>query len=208
MKTVLISITFLVLAAGQAASQVTLEQAGASIEQFRAAQADVPAIPVPARAGFDAAADPELDTEKAALMQRLALNHGSKFGGSCYNAVWFDVLVAAGFPNDLNVPGTSAYQFAEYAKNNPEWLKAYKMKIVPTPDSIEEMPAGSVVVYDPGQKDPYGSAHRTHGHIEVIADKGGTRYGCSDACADIGGMGPLFADSASKEHVTVLIPVK
>jgi len=150
----------------------------------------------------------ELDTERAELMAKLALKHGPEFGGQCYNAVWTDVLLKAGFPNDNDVPGTSAYQFAEHAKNNPAWLKAYGMKIIPTPDTLEELPVGSVVVYDPGQEDPYGRAHKVHGHIEVIADRDGVRYGCSDACADITGTGAFLAKPAAKEHVTVLVAIK
>lgn len=174
---------------------------------------DLPAAR-PARSDFrdsvgQAAADQEIDTEKAALMARLALKRvGYQFGGQCYNVVWYDILVAAGFPDDPAVPGTSAYMFAEYAKANPAWLKSFKLKIIPTPDSFEAMPAGSIVVYDKGQQDAYGYAHARHGHIEVIADRDGVRYGCSDACADIGGAGGFLASPEAKERVTVFVPVK
>ena len=150
----------------------------------------------------------DVDAEKAELMAKLALKHlGRPFGGRCYEAVWYDVLVKAGFPDDNNVPSASAYLFAEHAKNNPEWLKNYKLKIIPTPDTLEELPNGSVIVYGPGQEDPYGRAHKVHGHIEIIAVKDGARYGCSDACANIEGAGAFLAKPAAKENVTVLVPI-
>jgi hypothetical protein len=207
----------LLFAAGAAGAQVTLEQAQTSFAGLKAAQADTFAAPAPVRDEAAAlqvsmrnlGADPDMDLEKAALMQRLALDHGTHFGGHCYNAVWYDVLVKAGFDDGGRIPGTHAYEFAKYAKENRDWfLNVFKMKIVPTPDSIEEMPAGSVVVYDRGQADPYGAASSESGHIEVIADKDGVRYGCSDACAAIGGLGPFLSDAGAKEHVTVFIPVK
>lgn len=161
---------------------------------------DAPARP----AGND-----DIDAEKAGLMAKLALRHlGRDFGGRCYQAVWYDVLVEAGFPDDNNVPAGSAYKFAEYAKENPAWLKDFKLKIIPTPDTMEALPLGSIIVYDPGQEDPYGRAHPVHGHIEIIADKDGARYGCSDACADIGDTGAFLAKPAAKEHVTVLVAIK
>jgi hypothetical protein len=183
-----------------------------SSKDFSYSEASLPeATPIPADLRDSVSAtrgDSEIDTEKAELMAKLALKHGPDFGGQCYNAVWFDVLLKAGFPNDGDVPGTSAYQFAEYAKNNPAWLKAYGMKIIPTPDTLEELPVGSVVVYDPKQEDPYGRAHSAHGHIEVIADRDGARFGCSDACADITGTGAFLAKPEAKEHVTVFMPIK
>lgn len=220
MKTIAIAAAVLAFSASAAFSQVTLEQALFSIAGLRTGSEDIPAVPapsaaVPAQAAPAAlktsAIDPEMDTEKAALMQEFALEkiNITKGGGGCYAGVWHDVLVRAGFDDGGLIPGTHAFQFAQYAKNNKDWfLNVFRMKMIPTPDSIDEMPAGSVVVYDQGQKDPYGNASADSGHIEVIADRGGVRYGCSDFCADIGGMGPLFADAESKEHVTVFIPVK
>ena len=114
----------------------------------------------------------------------------------------------AGFPNDTAAPGTSAYKFAEYAKKNPAWLRNFGLKINPTPETLEGLPSGSVVVYDPGQEDPYGKAHAVHGHIEVIAQKDGASYGCSDACANISGYGAFLAKPAAKQHVTVFVPIK
>lgn len=150
----------------------------------------------------------DVDADKAELMAKLALKHlGRPFGGRCYEAVWYDVLVKAGFPDDNNVPSASAYLFAEHAKKNPAWLKNYKLKIIPTPDTLEELPNGSVIVYGPGQEDPYGRAHKVHGHIEIIAVKDGARYGCSDACANLEGTGAFLAKPAAKEHVTVLVPI-
>ncbi|MDD5209857.1 MAG: hypothetical protein PHV36_10755 [Elusimicrobiales bacterium] len=167
------------------------------------------AKPYPADLRDSLADSGDIDTEKAGLLARLSLKHlGRNFGGRCYQAVWYDVLIEAGFPDDNNVPAGSAYKFAEYAKENPAWLKDFKLKIIPTPDTMEAMPAGSIVVYDPGQEDPYGRAHPVHGHIEVIADKDGARYGCSDACADIGDTGAFLAKPAAKEHVTVFVPIK
>lgn len=150
----------------------------------------------------------DVDAEKAELMAKLALKHlGRPFGGRCYEAVWYDVLLKAGFPNDNSVPSASAYLFAEHAKNNPAWLKAYKLKIIPTPDTLEELPNGSIIVYGPGQENPYGRAHKVHGHIEIIAVKDGARYGCSDACANIKGTGAFLAKPAAKDNVTVLVPI-
>lgn len=220
MKTLTIAAAVLAFSAGTAFSQVTLELAQLSEAGLQSGSEIVPAVPAPSAAERDTAApvlagnaaiDPEMDTAKAALLQELALERIdiTRGGGACYAAVWHKVLVRAGFNDNGLIPGTHAYQFAEYAKNNRDWfLNVFKMKILPTPDSIEEIPAGSVVVYDQGQKDPYGNASPDSGHIEVIADQGGVRYGCSDFCANIGGMGPLFADAQSKEHVTVFIPVK
>lgn len=219
MKTMTLAAAVLAFSAGTAFSQVTLEQAQLSLAQLRTSM-DVPAVPAPSGTGLGQEAvsslknstiDPELDTAKAALLQQLALEkiNITKGGGGCYGAVWHDVLVKAGFDDGGLIPGTHAFQFAKYAKENRDWfLNVFKMKMIPTPDSIEEIPAGSVVVYDRGQKDPYGTASPDSGHIEVMADSGGVRYGCSDFCADISGMGPLFADADSKEHVTVFIPVK
>jgi len=150
----------------------------------------------------------DVDADKAEFMAKLALKHlGRPFGGRCYEAVWYDVLVKAGFPDDNNVPSASAYLFAEHAKSNPAWLKSYKLKIIPTPETLEGLPNGSVIVYGPGQEDPYGRAHKVHGHIEIIAVKDGARYGCSDACANIEGTGAFLAKPAAKEHVTVLVPI-
>lgn len=214
MKTLTIITALLALAAGTAFSQATLEQAQGSIAALKAASLDNSEIPAPIRDRIaapekNAAADPDMDTARMELMQQLAIKHGPDSGGHCYNGVWKDVMVPAGFDDGGLIPGTHAYQFAEYAKAHRDWfLNVFKMKMIPTPDSIDEMPAGSVVVYDQGQRDPYGHASAESGHIEVMVDYGGKRYGCSDFCAEIGGMGPMFADAASKEHVTVFVPVK
>ncbi len=214
MKT-LIAIFFLTLPSAQAAHAQTafaglLAAAPGLYSRDLASLNDPVPQALPSRAEAGAAAlDAEMDTERAALMAKLALRRlGHDFGGQCYNYVWYKVLVAAGFPDDPEVPGTSAYQFADYAKANPGWLKNFKLKIIPTPDSIEAMPAGSVVVYDKGQQDPYGYANAYHGHIEVIADLDGVRYGCSDACADIGGTGGFLTRPGAKERVTVFVPIK
>ena len=198
----------------QAKSSYTDLQAyapGIHLEDLKAAP--MPAEPYPAdlrdsMAGKSADFS-EIDTEKAELMAKLALRHqGRNFGGKCYQAVWYDVLMKAGFRNDANAPGTSAYQFAEYAKKNPEWLKNFGLKIIPTPETLEGLPSGSIVVYDPGQEDPYGKANAYHGHIEIIAEKNGTLYGCSDACANLAGTGAFLAKAAAKQHVTVFVPIK
>jgi hypothetical protein len=216
MKTMTIAAAVLALSAVSAGAQVSLEQARLFAPRLSATSIEVPEVSAPARAvSFGeksaVAVDPDMDTAKAARMQELALEKISikKGGGGCYGAVWHDVLVQAGFDDGGLIPGTHAYEFAKHAKENPEWfLNVFRMKRIPTPDSIDEMPAGSVVVYDRGQRDPYGRASGESGHIEVIADRDGVRYGCSDFCADIGGMGPMFADEYSKEHVSVFIPVK
>lgn len=180
-------------------------------EDLAAFNAEVPA-PYPADLRDSLAGksidNSDVDADKAGLMAKLALKHlGLPFGGRCYEAVWYDVLVKAGFPDDNNVPSASAYLFAEHAKKNPAWLKAYKLKIIPTPDTLEELPNGSIIVYGPGQENPYGRAHKVHGHIEVIAVKDGARYGCSDACANLEGTGAFLAKPAAKDHVTVLVPI-
>ncbi|MCX5785367.1 MAG: hypothetical protein NTX59_06735 [Elusimicrobia bacterium] len=221
MQTLIKAIFTAMISAGAAHAQTALPQLqfftqGLSVQEFSRSQDYIP-ISIPSPAGFNAsvgaavkaAADGEIDTDKAALLAELALKHPlNDFHGRCYQAVWYDVLVKAGFPDDPDVPGTSAFQFAKYAKDNPEWLKGFKLKIIPTPDSFEAMSAGSIVVYDPRQQDAYGHANADHGHIEVIADRDGVRYGCSDACADIGGSGDFLAQPEAKEHVTVFVPVK
>lgn len=216
MKTLTIAAAAIALSAVSAVAQVSLGQSGLFSPRLSVASVEVPEVSAPARASVFAeksfvAVDPDMDAAKAARLQELALKkiHITEGGGGCYGAVWHDVLVKAGFDDGGLIPGTHAYQFAKHAKENPEWfLNVFKMKLIPTPDSIDEMPAGSVVVYDRGQRDPYGRASGDSGHIEVIADRDGVRYGCSDFCADIGGMGPMFADDYSKEHVSVFIPVK
>lgn len=174
------------------------------------------AAPVPANrlpggleSGFkDAAAMADLDAEKAARLAAIAaerLDYGLK--GKCYAWVWKD-LMAAGFPYEASVPDPSAFQFAVWAKEDAARARAFGVKIIPTPDSYEELPAGAILVYGPGRQFAYGTANDVHGHIEIVTDVGGTRYGCSDGCWELGGRGDFLKTPEGKAGVTVLIPVR
>lgn len=147
------------------------------------------------------------DAQKAGRLAAVAaerLGYGLK--GKCYNWVWKD-LMAAGFPYESSVPDPSAYQFADWARADEGRAAAFGVKIIPTPDSYEEMPLGSIVVYAPDQQFAYGTANSEHGHIEIITDQNGVRYGCSDGCWEVGGRGDFLKTEKAKKDVTVLIPV-
>ncbi|MCM2267614.1 MAG: hypothetical protein NDI60_07570 [Elusimicrobiales bacterium] len=147
------------------------------------------------------------DAEKARRLAAAAaerLGYGLK--GKCYNWVWKH-LMAAGFPYEASVPDPSAYQFADWARQDEARAARFGLKIIPTPDSFEEIPLGSIVVYAPQQQHAYGTAHPEHGHIEIITDQGGVRYGCSDGCWEVGGRGGFLETAGAKRGVTVLIPI-
>lgn len=91
-------------------------------------------------------------------------------------------LAAAGrsIPEQLysTTYGASAYQFANWARNNPNDLARLGFKEVKL-GSDERPPKGSVIVWARGQ---CGFSAR-HGHIEVVVDDGGRA--CSDFCGTI-----------------------
>ncbi len=154
----------------------------------------------------------DFDRKKAAQLAALAIEKENVgLNGKCYNGVWKD-LMAAGFTEDAEtpaIPSGSAFEFAVWAKKYPARLENFKLKIVPTPDSYEEIPLGSIVVYAPGFVHANGPASSAHGHIEIItANAGGTLYGCSDGCWTVGGHGNILATQEAKEQVAVLVPVK
>ena len=159
----------------------------------------------PAKAGgIKESYDPELGKKLAAAAE--AGNIGV-FKGKCYAFVahHMDAAGILGF-NDWAAmgiePGFSdhAADFAVWAAANQEKMRReMKLAILPTPENKEEVPLGSILVYDRG----YCDFSPKSGHIEVLTapDKA-----CSDGCEGLDQK--CFADPAIREHVHVIIPVK
>lgn len=100
----------------------------------------------------------------------------------CYSYVKDHLAAATGrsVPQDLysTTYGASAYQFTNWARNNPNDLASLGFKEV-TLGKDERPPKGSVIVWARGQC----GYSAKHGHIEVVVDDGGRA--CSDFCGKI-----------------------
>ena len=183
-----------------------------SLASFKTAAVAVPeAAPAalkeeaPAKAaGVKESYDPELGKKLAAAAE--AGNIGT-FRGQCYAFVahHMDAAGILGF-NDWAAMGIEpdfsdhAADFAVWAANNQEKMRReMKLAILPTPENKEEVPLGSILVYDRGWCDFSSKS----GHIEVLTapDKA-----CSDGCEGLDQN--CFADPAIREHVHVIIPVR
>ncbi len=99
----------------------------------------------------------------------------------CYAYVK-DHIAAAGasVPGSLysTTYGTSAYQFTNWARNNPSSLASLGFKEA-TLGPGERPPKGSILVWGRGQC----GYSAKHGHIEIVVDDGGRA--CSDFCGKI-----------------------
>lgn len=183
-----------------------------SLASLKTADAAVPAaVPAavkeeaPAKtAGVRESYDPELGKKLAAAAE--AGNIGV-FKGKCYAFVahHMDTAGILGF-NDWAAMGIEpdfsdhAADFAVWAAANQEKMRReMKLAILPTPENKEEVPLGSILVYDRGFCD----FSPKSGHIEVLTapDKA-----CSDGCEGLDQK--CFGDPAIREHVHMIIPVK
>jgi len=211
-----LALLLLALAAAPAGAEMAFGELLSSAPGIYSQDIALAQLPDPVRAGGerlrDAVADRSstpagYDAQKAGRLAAIAAERvGYGLKGRCYNWVWKD-LMAAGFPYEETVPDPSAYMFADWAKEDEARAARFGLKVIPTPDSFEEMPLGSVVVYAPGQEFAYGTANPEHGHIEIITDQDGVRYGCSDGCWEVGGRGEFLRAQKAKKDVTVLVPV-
>lgn len=120
-------------------------------------------------------------TSYGATLSRYAIDRaqGYTFGaGNCYLAVWdvFRRALGTGIEK-TSVPVRSAYQFGDWADQNPNDL-ASVFKLKKSSGAPENAPLGSVLVYNRGQ-----CRHSwEHGHIEIVAPN---KKACSDYCAPI-----------------------
>lgn len=155
-------------------------------------------------AGVKESYDAELGKKLAAAAE--AGNIGA-FKGKCYAFVarHMDAAGILGF-NDWAAMGIEpdfsdhAADFAVWAAANQEKMRReMKLAILPTPENKEEVPLGSILVYDRGFCD----FSPKSGHIEVLT---GPDKACSDGCEGLDQK--CFADPAIREHVHVIIPVK
>ncbi len=130
-----------------------------------------------------------------------------KFKGKCYEYVaWhMDAAGILGFYKwvDMGIqPDYSdhAADFAVWAAKNEEKMRSQmKLAILPTPENKDEVPLGSILVYDRGACDFSSKS----GHIEVLT---APDRACSDGCESLDQK--CFADPSIREHVHVYIPVK
>ena len=98
--------------------------------------------------------------------------------GRCYEYVWYALKRVTGITESratqIGVPATSAYQFGDWADQNPSaLLNDFGLKKINS--SAANAPVGSVIVWDAGQC----GFSAVHGHIEIVASPG---YACSDFC--------------------------
>ena len=153
-------------------------------------------------------AGPVYDAELARrLAQAAADGNAGAFGGKCYAYVawhmhhagildfngWVDMGIQPGYSDD-------AADFFVWADQNREKMRSeMRLAIVPTPASKEEVPVGSILVYDRG----WCGFSESSGHIEVLT---APDWACSDGCESLDNN--CFADASIREHVHVIIPVK
>ncbi len=147
----------------------------------------------------------------AALARRLAQaaadGNAGGFSGKCYAYVawhmhyagildfngWVDMGIQPGYSDD-------AADFFVWADQNREKMRSeMRLAIVPTPASKDEVPVGSILVYDRG----WCGFSEASGHIEVLTSPD---WACSDGCESLDNN--CFADASVREHVHVIIPVK
>ncbi len=74
-----------------------------------------------------------------------------------------------------------------------------RLAVMPTPQSKDEVPLGSILVYDRG----WCGFSEASGHIEVLT---APDRACSDGCEGLDNS--CFSDPAVRGHVHVIIPVK
>ena len=154
-------------------------------------------------AGIIESYDPAAGKKLAAAAE--AGNIGA-FKGKCYAFVahHMDAAGILGF-NDWAAMGIEpdfsdhAADFAVWAAANQEKMRReMKLAILPTPENKEEVPLGSILVYDRGFCD----FSPKSGHIEVLT---GPDKACSDGCEGLDQK--CFADPEIRAHVHVIIPV-
>lgn len=141
------------------------------------------------------------------LAEAAEAGNAGGFSGKCYAYVarHMDAAGILGF-NDWAAMGIEpdfsdhAADFAVWAKANQEKMRReMKLAILPTPENKEEVPLGSILVYDRGFCD----FSPKSGHIEVLT---APDRACSDGCEGLDQK--CFSDPAIREHVHVIIPVK
>lgn len=155
-------------------------------------------------AGIEESYDPVMGGK---LAEAAEAGNAGAFSGKCYAYVAHHMDVAGILDfNDWAAMGIEpdfsdhAADFAVWAAANQEKMRReMKLAILPTPENKEEVPLGSILVYDRGFCDFSAKS----GHIEVLTapDKA-----CSDGCEALDQK--CFADPAIREHVHVIIPVK
>lgn len=165
-----------------------------------------PALDVASFGGGDGA-EPSGARFNKSLAERLAEISLEKINIPMHNKCYAGVKEAwqkASIKEDPSVPSGSAYMFADWAEANPEKLKKMGLgKLDPLPESFNKVPAGATVVFARGVC----GMGSEHGHIEIMADQQGTRYGCSDGCREVGSNKCLSYEEA-KAGVKIYIPQK
>lgn len=78
-------------------------------------------------------------------------------------------------------------------------FRSARWRLLLNPASKEEVPVGSILVYDRG----WCGFSESSGHIEVLT---APDWACSDGCESLDNN--CFADASIREHVHVIIPVK
>jgi len=178
-------------------------RAESSFGALKTADIDVP-VAAPSKVGVMENYDPAVGGSLAAVAEK---RNSGAWKGKCYNYVaWamhyagildFNSWVAMGIE-----PGYSAdaADFAVWAgKNEEKMRRELKLAILPTPENKDEVPLGSILVYDRG----WCGFSSASGHIEVLT---GPNKACSDNCEGLDQN--CFADPSIREHVHVYIPVK
>ena len=128
-------------------------------------------------AGSSGQGNYDVATAQALADQAFAGNLGYSIG-ACYEYVWNALKAVVGITegraDQIGVPVASAYQFGDWADQNPGLLYSdFGLQAINS--SAANAPVGSVVVWDPGQC----GFSSIHGHIEIVVSPG---YACSDFC--------------------------
>jgi hypothetical protein len=121
-------------------------------------------------------------TRGAAVARAAAARQGHRSQHRCFHYV--KAHLARGgvhLPADVASGryGGHAYQFATWAKNNPNELAAAGLARVPNPD-LDALPKGAIVVWPRGDC----GYSKTSGHIEIVIDEHSSRA-CSDFCGNL-----------------------
>ena len=172
----------------------------------RSESARMPALNVASFGGGNGA-EPSGARYNQSLAEKLAEISLEKINVPMHNKCYAGVKEAwgkASIEADPSVPSGSAYMFADWAEENPEKLKKMGLgKLDPLPESFNKVPVGATVVFARGVC----GMGSEHGHIEIMADQQGTRYGCSDGCREVGSNKCLSYEEA-KTGVKIYIPQK
>ena len=175
---------------------------------------DWPPPPVSAPAAFSDVvpetplASPVYDPEKGGALAAAARkgNIGA-FTKKCYEYVAYHmedagVITRQGWI-DLGIEpeyAARASDFALWSTKNAELMReSLKLVRIPTPESKQDVPLGSILVYEKGACGFSSSS----GHIEILVEPD---WACSDGCESLDQS--CFSDSSERERMHVLIPVK